>query len=1510
MRKVKTFKQSIALLLALVMMFTMVPYNAMATKAEASSTTQGELQPLAGTGNPVIPVWDGTSIDTSWYDHAKTEYNISTAAQLAGLAAIVNGEATDIEMTDFYGKTVNLTANLDLGGVYDEVSGTWSGPTWQPIGGAGTVAGPGNPSGGQGVFAGTFNGNGHKVANMYLYRWDPSEWADSVGLFGKVSGTVRGITVTGYVYSNRSVAGVVGRAMTSRKVDGTVIGPALVEDCINYADVTGTDSKGVGGVVGAGWASSTVRGCTNYGTITTKYSSGIVGGVVGDLQGYIENCANYGTVQASPATDRGVGGVIGNMSAYSQGPYHIKNCVNYGEVKTAACLGGIMGRRYDAVAMTIENCYNYGKISGGLSSVADYSVGGIVGFAGTNQNMIIKNCYNAGEVSTEQTGKTPYAMVGLITSNGNVTIDNCYYLKTGSITSDPGTESNCTGTATAKTETEMKAEAFVATLGKAYTKDYEGEAALSGGYPILFWQNPSVAGQKFTVTVDPEISNGSVEVQPVGTVLYMTQVNISSTPELGYILDYYTVNGERIEGNTADITANSTIGAVFRKRLEAPLTYTDTDVYKISVSKSSGLIKDDAGNFQEVAEGVTTPPVVVKGDTVFEGDVLTVDVLLKEDAPPVEDTALEYSGAFDITVANTTRSGSVYQGYKYTVNGTGEVEVSIDKAHTQNKCWSTLADTSWYDAEKTEFTLTTAAQLAGLAELVAGGDTFEGKVIKLGNNISLEDTITPGVTRQWNPIGGRGSSSRQFKGTFDGQGHTISNFVLFNSGSNYTALFGSINDATVKNLTVDGGVSSLTNNSNTALIVGYANNSNIQNCINKASLTGAYTYGNMGGVVGTADGTTLIEGCANYGTILSNGTTVGGIAGNVKNTATIRNSFNAGNISDTKSTSNGIGGVVGKQEGTMENCYNSGTITAINYYAGGVAGQVSNRDSKMVNCYNTGEVKNSHNNKNARLGGLAGSFSNGSMSNCYNTGKITKDEAFVSTYVGAAAGQVGTAASLSNIYYDEASCAYGVQGESHAGVTAKTAAEMKNADFVSMLGEAYVADTYQLNGGYPVLTWQFKAKDDQEAADAVIRLINEIGEVDVSDACRDRITAARGAYDRLTGDQQLLVTNEDVLVAAEVAYGVAVRLVEAKTAAKNELDNYKDPDDYSEAQQAELAEAIAAGKSAIDAAVDIAGVNSALAAAKAAIDEIKTDAQLVNEQRLAGDDRYATAVKVSQAGWTTAGTVILARGDDFADAVAGVPLAHQLNAPILLTQTNSIVPATIAEITRLKAERVIILGGPGAISDDVMGELEDRGLVVERIQGADRYKTAVCIAERLAGEGAEFDTAIIAVGTDFADALAASSYAAMRGQPILLTGTNYLPQATKDAIAKLGIKNTVVCGGPGAVSESVFAQLPNPKRVYGNDRYLTALELAKEFMPKSTKHVYVATGLDFPDAVAGGVLAAKNNSGVLLVQGNQTVPIQQIQDYYVEHGFTGATMFGGSSVVSSELEQWFKDNPR
>lgn len=297
-------------------------------------------------------------------------------------------------------------------------------------------------------------------------------------------------------------------------------------------------------------------------------------------------------------------------------------------------------------------------------------------------------------------------------------------------------------------------------------------------------------------------------------------------------------------------------------------------------------------------------------------------------------------------------------------------------------------------------------------------------------------------------------------------------------------------------------------------------------------------------------------------------------------------------------------------------------------------------------------------------------------------------------------------------------------------------------------------------------------------------------------------------------------------------------------------------------------------------------------------------------KRIAGGNRFETAVNVSQAGWSSANTVILARSDDYADALAGVPLAHQLNGPILLTQTNNIAPVTVMEIMRLNARRIILLGGHAAISDAVKKELEGLGLNVERINGANRYETSFLIGQRMAREGAIFNTAFLAVGGIFADALAASAYAAIRHQPILLTETNYLPEATRSAIVNLGIRNTVICGGANAISGSVFAQLPNPKRVSGDNRYLTALEMAKKFLPKDGSQIYISTGLNFPDALAGGVLAAKNNSGVLLVQGNEAVPCQQIKDFIKASAITDVTIFGGTKVVSSELEDWFKHNLR
>ncbi|MDO9573951.1 MAG: cell wall-binding repeat-containing protein, partial [Candidatus Contubernalis sp.] len=249
-----------------------------------------------------------------------------------------------------------------------------------------------------------------------------------------------------------------------------------------------------------------------------------------------------------------------------------------------------------------------------------------------------------------------------------------------------------------------------------------------------------------------------------------------------------------------------------------------------------------------------------------------------------------------------------------------------------------------------------------------------------------------------------------------------------------------------------------------------------------------------------------------------------------------------------------------------------------------------------------------------------------------------------------------------------------------------------------------------------------------------------------------------------------------------------------------------------------------------------------------------------------GTDRYQTAVEISRAGWVKAETVVLARGNDFADALTGVPLAYKLDCPILLTSPNGLNPETKAELGRLKTKKVIILGGEQAVSKNVKNELEALGLEVVRIPGGNRYETASLISQMLAPQGAT--KAVIAYGNNFPDALAAASYAAIEGLPILLTETNVLPSATQEALNRLGVTQTIVVGGISAVGENVFKALPAPVRVSGSNRYATSVALAEHFKPTS-EHMYFASGLDFPDAVTGAVLAAKENSGMLLVRNNR-----------------------------------------
>ncbi|MBO1909966.1 cell wall-binding repeat-containing protein, partial [Microvirga sp. 3-52] len=279
--------------------------------------------------------------------------------------------------------------------------------------------------------------------------------------------------------------------------------------------------------------------------------------------------------------------------------------------------------------------------------------------------------------------------------------------------------------------------------------------------------------------------------------------------------------------------------------------------------------------------------------------------------------------------------------------------------------------------------------------------------------------------------------------------------------------------------------------------------------------------------------------------------------------------------------------------------------------------------------------------------------------------------------------------------------------------------------------------------------------------------------------------------------------------------------------------------------------------------------------------------------RISDANRYLTAIEISQEGWTKSDTIVLARGDNYADALAGVPFAHQLNAPILLTLPNDLYEETLAEIARLGAKKVVILGGESAISAKVAGELKAAGLTVERISGSDRFETAAKIASEMESS----DKVIIANGMDFPDALSVAAHAAKSGMPILLTQADKLPVKTVEALERLGATKTIVVGGKTVVSEKVVKQLPKPTTLSGADRYETNIAVAEHFGVTS-KHMYVATGQNYADALTGAVLAAKNDSAVLLVHAR--IP-DVVTTYISDQDLKRLTIFGGESAVSKKV---------
>ncbi|EGW37403.1 cell wall-binding repeat-containing protein [Desulfosporosinus sp. OT] len=256
-------------------------------------------------------------------------------------------------------------------------------------------------------------------------------------------------------------------------------------------------------------------------------------------------------------------------------------------------------------------------------------------------------------------------------------------------------------------------------------------------------------------------------------------------------------------------------------------------------------------------------------------------------------------------------------------------------------------------------------------------------------------------------------------------------------------------------------------------------------------------------------------------------------------------------------------------------------------------------------------------------------------------------------------------------------------------------------------------------------------------------------------------------------------------------------------------------------------------------------------------------------ERIAGQDRVETALKISQKGWDSAQTVILCEYSDYPDSIASTPFAVSLDAPILLTAGNSIDPRVFQELQRLKPQKVILLGGIACLQPSIEKELDNSALKWERIGGIDRYETSVLLAKHLSS-----DSLILANGDNFPDALSAATFAGIKQIPIVLTSTT-LPDSVIQYYQEASPKHLIVIGGEVVVpsTELTRNKFTVETRLGGQDRYETNAKVVTYMKGTyESNDLFLASGITFPDAVAGTVLASKVKAPLLLTEKEDIPP--------------------------------------
>lgn len=744
------------------------------------------------------------------------------------------------------------------------------------------------------TFKGTFDGDGHTVTLTLNVT------SGNAGLFGETGGgaVIKNLTVDADVTSTAgsnyaATAGLVGK----------VSGSTTVENC----GVTGTASN-----------------------TSTSSSPVYVGGLIGYLTG---NC----TV----------------TNSYSQATVSNTNSAS------SSSTGGFLGKTSNYYTLTVKNCYS----SGDVTANKGYA-GGFTGYVycSSSYKHIYENCYAAGTVTASAGNGVGFAYSYASTG---YSFTKCYYNNTANSEGCNKKDTTITG----KTAEELKG--LAGELGEAYQKD---AASINGGYPILTWQyNDPTATPTVTVTVmptDAKLIWDDMEQTGGANGVYTLkdQTQGQHTYTVSHEAGDYAAQTGTITVKSSDMTKTFTL-ALNRHKLT--FTGLPADAELIVKSGTDTLEAESDGSYA-VTNGTYSYTVTKFGYVDAEGTVTvnradavqpitmtrapsaTVRFTYAEDAAPTIKVAYAKSAWNNKVTMSAEANGSYLLPVGYAYDWTFESDSYITQTGTVDLTKVAADATETVDVTMSKkpagtgdaaapYQITDASQLRWFAQQVNDGRSSICAV--LTKDIDLGD-------EPWTPIGK--NYSYAYKGTFDGQKHTVSGLFISGSASQNCGLFGYVEKGTVKDLTVKGTIT-LTGGGSSSYgaggIVGQLSGTegSVRNCRSDVAITGGQNVGGIVGYVssGYSTATKSITGCVNTGRITSNSNNAGGIVGYI-----------SGQV-------------------TVDSCYNRGTVAGGGWRAGGITAYLSSSYAAVRNCYTTGAVKGSDS------AAVVGKKTSGSLSSCY-----------------------------------------------------------------------------------------------------------------------------------------------------------------------------------------------------------------------------------------------------------------------------------------------------------------------------------------------------------------------------------------------------------------------------------------------------------------------------------------------------------------------------------------------